>query len=44
MSLHVVINKCRNLNLRHATKAKACKVVGQEGNLGVTPHAPRSVK
>jgi len=24
-------------------KAKACKVAGQEGNLGITPHAPGSV-
>jgi len=27
-----------------ATKARACKVVGQEGSPGVTPHAPRSVR
>jgi hypothetical protein len=25
------------------TKARACKVVDQEGSLGVTSHAPRSV-
>jgi hypothetical protein len=25
------------------TKARVCKVVGQEGSPGVTPHAPRSV-
>jgi hypothetical protein len=25
------------------TKAKACKVAGQEGSLGVTPHAPGNV-
>jgi len=25
------------------TKARACKVEGQEGNMGVTPHVPKSV-
>jgi hypothetical protein len=34
---------CRNSNLRFATKARACKVAGQKGSLGVTPHAPKSV-
>jgi len=36
--------KCHNPNLGPATKARACKVVGQEGSMGVTPHAPRSVR
>ncbi len=27
-----------------ATKARACKVVGQEGSLGVTSHVPESAK
>ncbi len=30
---------CRNPSLRLVTKAKACKVAGQEGGLGVTSHA-----
>ncbi len=34
---------CCNPSLGFATKAKACKVVGQEGILGVTPHALESV-
>jgi len=34
---------CRNPNLKFATKTKACKVAGQEGSLGVIPHAPESV-
>jgi hypothetical protein len=34
---------CRNLSLGLATKARACKGEGQEGNLGVTSHAPGSV-
>jgi len=32
----------RNLSLRLATKARACKGAGQEGSPGVTSHAPRS--
>jgi hypothetical protein len=36
--------KCCNPSLRLATKAKACKVASQEGDLGVTPHAPGSVR
>jgi len=36
--------RCRNPNLGLATKARACKVVGQEGSSGVTLHAPKSVK
>jgi len=35
---------CCNPNLWLATKARACKVVSQEGSLGVTPHALGSVK
>jgi len=35
--------ECRNPNLGFTTKAKACKVAGQEGSPGVTSHAPRSV-
>jgi hypothetical protein len=34
---------CRNLSLGLATKARACKVTGQEGSPGVTLHAPESV-
>jgi hypothetical protein len=34
----------RNLGLGLATKARGWKGVGQEGDLGVTSHAPRSVK
>jgi hypothetical protein len=35
---------CRNLSLRLTTKARGCKVVGQEGSLGVMPHAPESAR
>jgi hypothetical protein len=35
---------CRNPSLGLATKARACKVVGQEGTLGGTLHAPGSAK
>jgi hypothetical protein len=35
---------CRNPNLGLATKAKACKVVGQEGSPGITPHALENVR
>jgi hypothetical protein len=34
---------CRNPSLGLATKARACKVAGQEGSPGVMLHAPRSV-
>jgi hypothetical protein len=37
-------SSCRNLSLRIATKARACKFVGQEGSMGVASHAPGSVK
>jgi hypothetical protein len=36
-------NSCRNLNLKVATKARACKGVSQEGSPRVTSHAPKSV-
>jgi hypothetical protein len=35
---------CRNLSFGFATKARRCKVVGQEGSLRVMPHAPRSAR
>ncbi len=35
---------CRNLSLGLVTKARACKGVGQEGSLGITFHAPGSVR
>jgi hypothetical protein len=35
---------CRNFSLGLVTKARVCKVAGQEGSPGVTPHALRSVK
>jgi hypothetical protein len=34
---------CRNPNLGFASKVKACKVTGQEGSLGVTPHASKNL-
>jgi uncharacterized protein YjbK len=33
----------RNPSLELATKARACKITRQEGSLGVTLHAPKSV-
>jgi hypothetical protein len=43
--MNLVLNqvKCPNPSLGLATKARACKVVGQEGSLGVTSHAPGNV-
>jgi hypothetical protein len=35
---------CRNPSLGLATKARGCKVAGQEGDSGVTSHAPGSAK
>jgi hypothetical protein len=35
---------CHNPNLGFVTKARACKVAGQEGSPGVMPHAPRSAR
>jgi hypothetical protein len=32
-----------NPNLRLATKTRACKGANQEGNSGITSHAPESV-
>jgi len=34
---------CRNPSFGLTTKTRACKVTGQEGSPGVTPHAPKSV-
>jgi hypothetical protein len=36
--------ECYNPSLRFATKARGCKVVGQEGDPGVTSHAPGNAK
>jgi hypothetical protein len=35
---------CRNPSLGLTTKARGCKVAGQEGDLGVTSHSPRNAK
>ncbi len=35
---------CRNPSLGLATKARGCKVAGQEGSLGVMLHAPRCAR
>jgi hypothetical protein len=35
---------CHDPSLGLATKPRGCKVAGQEGDLGVTLHAPRSAK
>jgi len=35
---------CRNPSLGLATKAKGCKVAGQEGSPGVMPHALGSAR
>jgi hypothetical protein len=46
VSLYVGINKeahCHNPSLGLTTKARAYKVTGQKGSLGVTMYAPRSV-
>ncbi len=37
------LERCRNLNLGLATKARACKGASQKGILIITFHAPRSV-
>jgi len=39
--VHLLVQhlRCHNLSLGLATKARANKVVGQEGNPGVMPHA-----
>jgi hypothetical protein len=36
--------ECRNPSFGLTTKARACKVVGQEGSLGIMPHAPGSAR
>jgi hypothetical protein len=41
---HHCILFCHNPSLGLATKARACKVAGQEGSLGVTSCAPGSAK
>jgi len=38
------VTHCHNPSFRLVTKAKACKVVGQEGSPGVTFHALGSVR
>jgi hypothetical protein len=35
---------CGNPNLGLVTKARGCKVAGQEGDPGVTSHAPGNAK
>ncbi len=35
--------RCHNFSLGLTTKVRACKVVAQEGSLGITLHAPGSV-
>ncbi len=40
----IIIKLCRNLSLGLATKARACKSVGQEGTPGVTCHALGNAK
>ncbi len=39
-----VLISCRNFSLRLVTKAKGCKVAGQEGNPRVMAHAPVSAR
>jgi hypothetical protein len=36
--------RCRNPSLGLATKARACKVAGQEGSMGFTSCFPKSAK
>jgi len=40
----IEFGECRNPNLGLATKARACKVAGQEGSLGVMLHALRNAR
>jgi hypothetical protein len=40
----VGVGVCRNPNFGLTTKARGCKVVSQEGNLGVILHAPGSAR
>ncbi len=37
-------NNYRNPSFGLATKARGCKVAGQEGSLGVMPHVPDSAR
>jgi len=37
-------NLCHNPSLGLTTKARACKVAGQEGSLGIMMHAPGSAR
>ncbi len=39
-----MIKFCRNPSLGLATKARGCKVAGQEGSPGAMPHAPKSAR
>jgi hypothetical protein len=41
---YINIEDCRNPSFGLATKARACKVAGQEGTSGGTLHAPGSAK
>jgi hypothetical protein len=40
----IVLSLCRNPSLGLATKEGGCKVASQEGDPGVTPHAPENTK
>ncbi len=40
----ILLVTCRNPSLRFTTKARGCKVVSQEGDPGVTSHAPGNAK
>jgi hypothetical protein len=44
MKNHNIDVNCRNPSFGLATKARDCKVAGQEGSRGVTSHAPKSAK
>jgi hypothetical protein len=35
---------CHNPSLGFTTKVRGCKVAGQEGSLGVMPHAPKNAR
>jgi len=43
LGFNSLTNHCRNPRLGPATKARACKVAGQEGSTRVTSHAPGNV-
>ncbi len=38
------VHLCHNLKLGLMTKARGCKVAGQEGSPGIMPHAPESAR